>query len=137
MSPLFVKTICSDTREGQVAQDEIMELVEAEGFPMQDQFGIRLALEEAIVNAIKHGNKMDPTKKVQICVEITEESLNVVIEDEGAGFRPEDVPDPTAEENLEKPSGRGLMLMNAFMNVMYEGCGNRVVMRKSRVAEVE
>lgn len=133
----FAKTIASDTREGQVVQDEIMDLVEANGFPAMDQFGIRLALEEAIVNAIKHGNKMDPAKKVQIHVDVIDDALEVVIQDEGEGFHPEDVPDPTADENLEKPSGRGLMLMNAFMKVEYQGCGNRVVMRKTRSTEGE
>jgi serine/threonine-protein kinase RsbW len=100
---------------------------------MRDVFGMRLALEEAIVNAIKHGNKMDPQKTVSIKCEIDSNRICVQIEDQGPGFSPTDVPDPTSEENLEKPGGRGIMLMKAFMTkVRYNACGNQVTLEKDR-----
>ncbi len=59
--------------------------------------------------------------------------MRIIIEDEGNGFRPEDVPDPTEDENLEKPCGRGIMLMRAFLSVVeYNERGNRVVLEKNR-----
>ncbi|MEI6023818.1 MAG: ATP-binding protein [Phycisphaerales bacterium] len=80
------------------------------------QFAIRLCLEEAIVNAFRHGNRSEPGKVVKFVCKIDHESAEFKIEDEGHGFDPEGVPDPTAEENLEIPSGRGLMLMRAYMS---------------------
>jgi serine/threonine-protein kinase RsbW len=129
----FEVTIPSDTVEGQAVQERIVKMLEDLDFPTRDVFGVRLALEEALVNAIKHGNRMDPTRSVRIGWVINSESVRIEIEDEGPGFRPSDIPDPTAEENLEKPSGRGIMLMRAFMSeVSYNERGNRVVLVKRR-----
>ena len=129
----FEVTIPSDTAEGQAVQDRIIRLLEQREFPARDVFGVRLAVEEALVNAIKHGNEMDPTRQVKIACRVTEEKVRITVEDEGEGFRPEDIPDPTAEENLEKPSGRGIMLMRAFMNLIeYNERGNRVTLEKRR-----
>lgn len=80
------------------------------------QFAIRLCLEEGIVNAFRHGNRSEPGKVVKFVCRIDHESAEFTIQDEGYGFDPEGVPDPTAEENLEIPSGRGLMLMRAYMS---------------------
>jgi serine/threonine-protein kinase RsbW len=94
---------------------------------------VRLALEEALVNAIKHGNGLDPNKQVHVVCQISAEKVRIVIEDEGIGFRPDDVPDPTEDENLEKPCGRGIMLMRAFLStVEYNERGNRVVLEKNK-----
>lgn len=129
----FEVTIPSDTAQGQAVQERIVKMLEDLDFPTRDVFGVRLALEEALVNAIKHGNRMDPAKQVRIHWAINSESVRIEIEDEGTGFRPEDIPDPTAEENLEKPSGRGIMLMRAFMSeVGYNASGNRVTLVKRR-----
>lgn len=127
--------IPSDTARGQEIQEQIVGRLEELNFPPRDVFGVRLALEEALVNAIKHGNGMDPEKQVHISWHIDDDSVRVEIEDEGPGFRPEDVPDPTAEENLERPCGRGLMLMRSFMtHVSYNDRGNRVILEKRREA---
>ena len=109
------ETIPSDLGEAERIQERIVGLLEAHEFPARDVFGMRLALEEAIVNAIKHGNGMDPEKSIRVNVLVDEERVLVEIEDEGLGFNPTDVPDPTCEENLERPGGRGIMLMRAFM----------------------
>ncbi len=101
---------------------------------MRDVFGVRLALEEALVNAIKHGNRMDLNKQVQIDCRIDEGGVRIVIEDEGKGFHVEDVPDPTEDDNLEKPGGRGIMLMRSFMSsIEYNESGNRLTLTKDRV----
>ena len=84
------------------------------GYSSKDIFGVRLALEEAIVNAIKHGHRYDPTKEVEIRYQIGTEQLLVEVEDEGPGFDPAHVPDATAPENLERPSGRGLLLIRHY-----------------------
>jgi serine/threonine-protein kinase RsbW len=129
----FDETIPSELDAAERIQDRIIALLEQEGFPARDVFGMRLALEEAIVNAIKHGNRMDPEKSVRIRCEVDPARIYVEVEDQGPGFDPSDIPDPTAVENLEKPGGRGIMLMRAFMTrVEYVGKGNQVVLEKHR-----
>jgi len=126
-------TITSDLSEARRVQDLIEEALQASAYTEHDIFAIKLALEEALVNAIKHGNQMDPDKRVFVVYRVTPERFDIRITDEGAGFNPEDVPDPTAIENLERPCGRGLLLMRGFMTeVEYHGKGNVVSMSKVR-----
>lgn len=123
--------IPNDTAEARDVQERIIGLMEQNAWPMRDCFGVRLSLEEALVNAIKHGNRMDPDKKVYIACELTEDEVVVVIEDQGDGFKIEEVPDPTEDNNLEKPGGRGIMLIRSFMTgVGYNDKGNRLTMSK-------
>jgi serine/threonine-protein kinase RsbW len=125
--------IRSDAAEGRLIQDEILGAVEARHYTPHDVFGIRLALEEALVNAIKHGNGADPAKTVRIAYQVDDDRVRVEIEDQGTGFDPGDVPDPTLPENLERPSGRGIMLMRSFMDlVQYNDRGNCVILEKQR-----
>ena len=127
----FDETIPSDLQEAGRVQDRIVALLESLEFSMRDVFGTRLALEEALVNAVKHGNGLDPDKSVQIHCEAEPGRIKVTIEDQGPGFDPATIPDPTAEENLDKPGGRGIMLIRNFMTtVRSEGRGNRLVMEK-------
>lgn len=135
-SSRFDETIPSELDAAERIQDRIIALVEEHGYSARDVFGMRLALEEAIVNAIKHGNRMDAGKTVRIQCEVDESRVYVRVEDQGPGFDPEEIPDPTAAENLEKPGGRGIMLMRAFMTrVEYQGRGNAVELEKIRDAE--
>ena len=125
--------IASDPTEARQVQEEIEQALKAHLFSEHDIFGIRLALEEALVNAIKHGNQMDRSKKVKIAFLVHAEHFEIHIADEGPGFDPDDVPDPTAPENLERPCGRGLMLMRHYMTeVAYSRRGNSVRMMKVR-----
>lgn len=134
----YNETIPSDLAEAERIQERIVGLLEAHEFPPRDVFGMRLALEEAIVNAIKHGNGMDPDKTIRVRVEVNTERVLVEIEDQGTGFDPKDVPDPTSEENLERPGGRGIMLMRAFMtSVEYNDAGNLVRLEKLRGGDDE
>jgi serine/threonine-protein kinase RsbW len=83
----------------------------------EDQInGLMLAVTEATTNAIRHGNKGDQTKTVLINVTANQNILKVVVKDQGVGFDPKDVPDPTDSENLLKDSGRGLYLMRVYMD---------------------
>jgi serine/threonine-protein kinase RsbW len=119
--------IPSQPTEARRVQDEIDQLLRRHGVAERDLFGIRLAIEEALINAIKHGNQMDPAKKVAIAFHLDKERFEVRITDEGAGFDPKEVPDPTAAENLERSCGRGLMLMRHYMNeVDFNSRGNSV-----------
>lgn len=129
----FEVVIPSDTEAGQAVQERIVSRLESLEYSMRDVFGVRLALEEALVNAIKHGNGLDPDKTVRVNCLIEDDLLRVEIEDQGPGFNMGDVPDPTAEENLERPCGRGIMLIKSFMtSVEYNAKGNRVVLEKRR-----
>lgn len=78
----------------------------------EEHYGnILIALTEAVNNAIYHGNKQDPDKKVIVKYHADEDEFQFIIEDEGPGFDFENVPDPTSPENIEKPNGRGVFLM--------------------------
>jgi len=92
---------------------------------------VLIALDEAIVNAIKHGNKCDPRKAVHVIAEFSSEGVLFTVTDEGSGFARENVPDPTEPCRLLEPSGRGLLLINHIMDeVRFNQCGNRLEMFK-------
>jgi len=125
--------IPSNLAEARRVQEEIAEALQSARYGERDIFHIRLALEEALVNAIKHGNQLDQTKQVTVWYSVSPERFDVRITDEGPGFDPSDVPDPTLPENIERFCGRGLLLIRNFMTaVEYQGKGNVVVMCKLR-----
>ncbi|HEY5313242.1 MAG TPA: ATP-binding protein, partial [Pirellulales bacterium] len=108
-----------------------MRQLKQHGWPPEDMFGVRLALEEALVNAIKHGNHSDATKCVHFSCKLGPDRLWLEIRDEGCGFNPQAVPDPTDAAHVALPNGRGLLLMRAYMSrVEYNAAGNCVVMEK-------
>jgi serine/threonine-protein kinase RsbW len=112
---------------------EILQRLKQCGWDGRDLFGIELTLEESLSNAIRHGNCMDESKQVQVECKVSPEKFWLRVEDEGRGFKPNDVPDCTAEENLECPGGRGLALIRAFMTrVEHNQRGNCVTMEKIR-----
>jgi serine/threonine-protein kinase RsbW len=105
------------------------------GYDDDTIFAIKLAFEEAVTNAVKHGNCNDRSKRVHLRYYVDPERVVFMVRDEGCGFRPDDVPDPTADENLERPSGRGLMLMQSYMTrVYYCETGNEVWLLKENPA---
>ena len=111
-----------------VIESIIADLV-THGYSDKVQFAVRLALEEAISNAIRHGNKGDPSKTVHIEYDVNAIRIQITICDQGSGFHPDKVPDPTLEENLTRPCGRGVMLMKAYMDeVTFNPQGNAVTM---------
>ena len=87
----------------------------------------RVGVAEALANAMIYGNARDPSKRVRLEVDLSPERVAVVVRDEGEGFDPADIPDPTLPENLEEPGGRGIFLIRELMDeVDYTGCGNCV-----------
>jgi serine/threonine-protein kinase RsbW len=116
------------------ATEEVVPLIETvaaamntHGYSDQDIFGLRLALEEALINAIKHGHQYDPGKQVSVRYRIRPEHVVVDVQDEGPGFDPTAVPDATAPENWERPSGRGVLLMRTYTSwLRYNRQGNGV-----------
>jgi serine/threonine-protein kinase RsbW len=126
-------TVAGTSDEGQRAQQQLLDCMSRHAWDERSAFGVKLALEEALVNAIKHGNRSDPSKTIHVCYEVSPHEVRVRITDQGEGFDPGDVPDPTLPENLEKPSGRGLMLMRAYMSsVEFTENGTCVCMVKNR-----
>lgn len=125
--------IPSDLVRARELEEQLLKEVAECGFDDGEIFAIKLALEESFINAIRHGNKSDPNKSVRITSDINNRQVVFTISDDGPGFTPNDVPDPTTKENLEKPSGRGLMLMRAYMDeVSYNTRGNEVRLVKRR-----
>ena len=113
---------------------ELLAQLEKNDWPSKAVFGIHMAMEEAVMNAIKHGNQRDPSKHVHVVMSLSDDRFYAQITDQGEGFDPVDVPDPTLDENLEKASGRGLMLMNNFVDlVKYNSVGNSVELVKHKM----
>jgi serine/threonine-protein kinase RsbW len=103
------------------------------GYPGKDIFAFRLAFGEAAINAFRHGNQGDPTKVVRVSYLVTPDEVVVEVEDEGAGFDPDQVPDPRLPETCERVSGRGLFLMRVYMSgVAFNRQGNRVTLCRRR-----
>jgi len=111
--------------------DQILENAQTLGYGSSAIFAIRLAIEEAITNAFEHGHEgLDPSTTVRIEYRVDTSDIQVAVQDQGPGFVPADLPDPTLLENLSKPSGRGVMLMRAYMTeVSFNDSGNRVKLR--------
>jgi serine/threonine-protein kinase RsbW len=127
------RSIPSELLSGRGILDEVLSRLQAEGWTTRELFGIRLALEEAVVNAIKHGNRLDKEKQVHVICNSTADKIQIQISDEGPGFDPKLVPDCTDAEHLDVPNGRGILLMRNFMSlVKYNERGNVVVMEKLR-----
>ena len=100
-------------------------------FSPEEIFSIHLAIEEAMVNAVEHGNRLDSLKQVTVEYSITSEAFEISITDEGCGFVPDTVPDPQVDENIHNVTGRGIVLMRASMDsVEYNERGNCVHMIK-------
>ncbi|HSB61708.1 MAG TPA: ATP-binding protein, partial [Vicinamibacteria bacterium] len=115
-------------------QTVLTQLSSLVGFDEDAAHYLSVAVRESVVNAIKHGNKLDEVKRVEISFDIRPAELEVQIRDDGAGFDPGSVPDPLAPENLLKSHGRGIFFMRQFMDeVAYsfpEGGGTVVTMVK-------
>src|SRR5262249_54487625 len=113
--------------------DPVAEAMARLGYPRKDTFGVRLALEEALANAVKHGNRGDPRRQVRVRYRVTAEEGWAEGEDEGSGFDPAGGGDPLSPEGVQRPSGRGLLLMRHFLSsVCYNERGNAVTLRKWR-----
>ena len=94
----------------------VAEFVGRSGVSDDAAFGIDMAVREAVTNAVLHGNRQDENKIVELVLKSSPDAVEISVHDQGPGFNPEDVPDPTATENLLKTSGRGIFFMRTFMD---------------------
>lgn len=88
------------------------------GLGEEAAFGVDMAVREAVTNAVLHGNRLDQAKTVRITLKSSADHLEVIVRDRGEGFDPQSVPDPTAEQNLLKANGRGILFMRSFMDTV-------------------
>jgi serine/threonine-protein kinase RsbW len=113
--------------------DKVEDWMRVLGFSRKDFFAVRLALEEAVVNAFRHGTRGEPGKAVRVSYVVTPDDVFVEVEDDGPGFDPGLAPDPLAVGNVERVTGRGLFLMRAYMTgVSFNAQGNRVALWRRR-----
>ena len=118
--------------------DYLMKRVEKVGIVDADNSNLFIALDEAFVNAVKHGNKFDVDKIIRVSAEVSAKEARFTVEDEGEGFDVEKIPDPTNPENLFKTSGRGVLIIHNIMDeVKYNERGNRLTMIKKSEKIVE
>ncbi len=123
---------CVKTRaDMSAAIDKVARTMALSGFPRCDIVGVRVAVEEAVLNAFKHAYQDTPGKPVFIRHAINHDQVVLEIEDQGTGFNLSSIPDPTQPENWERDSGRGIFLMRTYMNfVGYNDRGNCVTLCK-------
>lgn len=127
----------NDRAEIERAEQALLDSAAAHGYPEASAFALRLAFEEGVINAFRHGHRgLPPDTTVRLRWSVDKDRATVIVTDQGPGFTPESVPDPTLEENLEQPTGRGIMLMRAYMtDVRYSARGNELTMIYDRAAE--
>jgi serine/threonine-protein kinase RsbW len=112
---------------------EMLKTLRDHDFDEDMVFAVHLSLEEAFVNAIKHGNHEDPQKSIKVECLITPDKFDVSIADEGFGFDPKGIPDPRCNSNLYKTTGRGVLLIQSYMDLVeYNSRGNCIHMVKYR-----
>ena len=132
--------IPSEVRLVDLVHEVSQKLAELAGFSPDDALNVGLAVREAVINAILHGNKNDPSRNVDIRLDLLEAGgIQVKIQDQGDGFNPETTPDPTDDEHVLNASGRGILMIRAFVdNVTFrfeEGRGTEITMVKNKVQQ--
>lgn len=122
--------VANDPAMIEQAVARVVNMVETLGYPKASLFAVKLCLHEAISNAFRHGHRNLPRETpVRLAFDADPHRVEILVEDQGPGFNPAAVPDPTLDENLERGSGRGLLLINAYMAVAeYSKAGNALRM---------
>ena len=129
-------TIPSDMSVGSDLVNGLIDAMGERGWSANEIFRVQLAYEEAIVNAIRHGNRFAEDKTVDVVMHCDDEEIVIQITDMGPGFDPKSLPDPREDDRLDIPGGRGVMLIHELMSdVIYNELGNQVTMRKKRGEE--
>lgn len=119
-----------DDEAARSAQNALVDALNEWNYDLSCRFAVRLAVEEALTNAFTHGNQNDSKKSVILQCRVDKDAIEIEIQDQGKGFDPSAVPDPTRPENLSIPAGRGIVLMRSFMTeVRFLPPGNHVVMK--------
>jgi serine/threonine-protein kinase RsbW len=130
----FSVVIPADPHRVPEVVDDVTRILAANGWPEQRIMEIELALQEALTNAIRHGSQNDPTRQVQCVLQCRDTScVMLTVRDSGQGFEAASVANPLAPENVLKPGGRGIFLINNLMDeVAYRDGGREVLMIKKR-----
>lgn len=129
------KVLQSDLDAGHAVIEELMGALDACGWEGRDVFHIQMAIEEAVVNAIEHGNKRNPKKEVHVVFKVARDRTELEVTDQGDGFDHHNVADPTEDDRVDQPRGRGVMLIRELMSeARYNPKGNSVWMLKLRSA---
>ena len=130
----FELTIPSKLEELEAVTKLIGEATAAFGLSEDIAYWMELTISESMINAIRHGNQSDPDKKARLEISFDGESIEILVEDQGEGFKLEELADPTQAENLLKPCGRGILIIRSFMDEVKlskkEGGGTRLRMLK-------
>lgn len=123
-------SVTNEPESIRTAEAQVVQAIERHHYPKASLFAIRLSLHEAMSNAFRHGHsKLPPHTPVRLTYHVKDQEVHLAIEDQGPGFKPENVPDPTLDENLERGSGRGLLLIRSYMaHAQYNDKGNRLEM---------
>jgi serine/threonine-protein kinase RsbW len=132
---VFQKKFSATTEEKNVALNELLAALQTASAitSESEEMRMRLCLDEALVNAVMHGNKFDASKTVTVGAYSGDGNWQVMIEDEGEGFREEDLPDPNAAENMLEESGRGVHLMRNMMDEVSYWRGGRVLLLSRKI----
>lgn len=127
------ETIPSSTDEGHAIIEQLLRALDEAGWEGSDLFHVQMAAEEAMVNAVTHGNKKNSALVVELEFKVSPAQVFLRVKDQGEGFCPDEVPDPTDDDHLEVVHGRGVFLIQKMMTeVRYNDCGNEVTMIKQR-----
>lgn len=116
VAKVFALTIPSALEEMERVRAFVEDATRRSGFDEELSHWIDLSVNESAINAIVHGNRQDPGKTVFLQITTNDHAIEIIIEDEGAGFEMCDVPDPTNIENILRPSGRGILIIRSFMD---------------------
>ena len=119
MQKSYQKIVKSNTALIPEATDFVLNILSSVSLNEEVLNNLSLAISEALANAMVHGNKLDPNKNVVITVDIFDKKIELSIKDSGQGFKPEEVPDPTKPENILRDSGRGIFIMQSFVDDLY------------------
>lgn len=115
--------------------DKVLAVMRDDGWEERDLFAVNIAMEESITNAIEHGNRCDLRKRFHLFCNVSANRVDISVRDEGKGFAYHQLPDPASDENLCKPTGRGIFLISRFMSqVSFNENGNEIRMVKNRVS---
>lgn len=119
-----------------MVENAIDTITKENGINKENYGKILVSVMEAVNNAIIHGNKNDQNKFVNINILLKDNLLTITVEDQGKGFRPEEVPDPTKPENVENMNGRGVFLMkNLADDLEFNKMGNRVILKFKNILD--
>jgi serine/threonine-protein kinase RsbW len=133
----FAITIPSRLEEMHAVHALVGEAVKAYGLSEELAHWLELTISESMINAIQHGNRLDPAKQATLKISSTDDVLEIIVEDQGKGFALDTVADPTDAANLLKPGGRGILIIRSFMDEVdltqsEGGCRLRMVKKISR-----